>query len=94
MSNIIREAVALRRKHHAPPGEHLLLDVLLENDFSDDIIFADAMTNGIGGFHTTGYGGFCILLIATNCRDESPDINMTFHHWLKPEDSNLYYKLA
>ena len=62
MSNIIRDAIALRRKHPAPPGEHLLLDVLLENDFSDDIIFADAVTYAIGGFHTTGYGTFvCIL---------------------------------
>ena len=66
MSNIISEAIALRRKHRAPPGEHLLIDVLLENDFSDEIIFADAMTYGIAGFHTTGYGRFCILLIAIN----------------------------
>ena len=51
MSNIIRDAIALRRKH-------LLLDVLLENDFNDDVIFADALTFAMGGLHTTGYGTF------------------------------------
>ena len=62
MSNIIRDAIAFRRKHRAPPGEHLLLDVLLENDFSDDIIFADALTYGMGGFHTTGFGMYLYFI--------------------------------
>ena len=64
MKNIIRDAIAHRQKHPAPPGVRLLLDVLLENDFSDDVIFADALTFSMAGFHTTGYGACCISVIA------------------------------
>ena len=66
MSNVIHNAIALRRKNPAPPGERLLLDVLLENDFTGDVIFADAMTYVVGGFHTIGYGTFSCLIICYN----------------------------
>ena len=53
---IIRDAISHRRKNPAPPGEHLLIDALLQSDHSDDVIFADLLVFAVGAYYTVAYG--------------------------------------
>ena len=54
MYSLIHQAMDLRKKNPPHAGEYLLIDALLESDFSTEVQLADALLYLVAGFHTTG----------------------------------------
>ena len=53
---VVVAALEKRKKDGAPSGEFLFIDALLDSGLPEDVIYADALSYLIGGFHTTGLG--------------------------------------
>ena len=54
MYSLIRQAIQLRKRNPPDANEYLLIDALLESDFSEEVKLSNAVTYMVGGFHTTG----------------------------------------
>ncbi|XP_062570148.1 cytochrome P450 20A1-like [Saccostrea cucullata] len=54
MSEQVNKIIKNCKKHKKDPNEYLLIDALLESTTDEELVFSDALTYVIGGFHTTG----------------------------------------